>query len=513
MTSTSTGRLTSANSSRAVKAPVRSVCTSNITASGLSAISTIDGSLTPAADDRFLLTGQTSSVDNGIYVASSGTWTRATDFDANRDVAKGTLIVTQSGLMYRLTASDPIVIGTTALTFSSNDSSTIVASLASTALGAGASLVGLHDAGGLTSADDVEEVIAEILAASWVSTARLASNSVTPLKLATSSLQLSKMVNGRLDVSVAASACTVALKTRAGTDPSATDPVYVLFRDATLTSGDSAVLTITAATSFTISSGSTLGTSSAVPSRIYIGMANDGGTGRLFVYHAYSGTDIITLDEGLLYSSTAEGGAGGADSAQVLYSATSFSSKAVSLLGYFESTQATAGTWATAPSKVHALRSGDKRPGDLVQERASYGVGLDSGTLTIPFDATTPTSTEGDDYVAVGIEPRSACNRLLVDATLYLTNSSTANAAMTAALFDGGASAVSAGLANHTGTGKPIPVHVAYSVNAGSTSSKIFTVRAGLESAGTTYLNGSSTGGTLLGQTLTSVLRVREIQS
>ena len=111
-----TTRLQSANSSRAVKAPVRSVCTTNITASGLSAITTIDGSLTPAADDRFLLAGQTSSVDNGIYVASSGTWTRSTDFDANRDVAKGTLIVTQSGLMYRLTASDPIVIGTTALT-------------------------------------------------------------------------------------------------------------------------------------------------------------------------------------------------------------------------------------------------------------------------------------------------------------------------------------------------------------------------------------------------------------
>lgn len=512
MTSTSTDLRDGVNSSKAIKAPVRSVCTSNIAASGLSAITTIDGSLTPAAGDRFLLAGQTSSVDNGIYTVTTGTWERAKDFNNSRDVAMGTLIVTQSGIQYRLTASDPITIGTTALTFSSNDNATLATSLASAALGAGASLVGLHDAGALTSADDVEEVIAEILAANWVSTSRLASNSVTPLKLATTSPPIGKMVNGRLDVSVAANALTVALKTRAGTDPSATDPVYILFRDATLTSGDSAVLTITAATSFTVSSGSTLGTSGGVAHRVYIGMANDGGTGRLFAYNPGEGSSHIALDEGRQYSSTTEGGAGGADSEGVLYSAAAFSSKAISLLGYFESTQATAGTWATTPAKVHALRPSDRQMGDLVQERNSYEVGFNSGTLTVPYDNTTPTSTEGDQYLAVAITPTSPCNRLFVDATLYLTNSSTSVGAMTAALFAGSTAAVASGVNTHTGNSRPLPVHVAYQANSGSTSSITFTVRAGLESAGTTYLNGSSTGGTLLGQTLYSTLRVREIQ-
>lgn len=184
MTSVSTSRRDGVSTSVAIKAPVRSVCTSNITASGLSAISTIDGSLTPVAGDRFLLAGQTSSVDNGIYEAATGTWARAPDFNTNREVRKGTVILTQSGLQYRLTASDPITIGTTALTFSSNDSSTLATSLASTALGAGASLVGINDAGTLITATTVEAALQEIAANNWVTTVRINNSAVTHDKVA-----------------------------------------------------------------------------------------------------------------------------------------------------------------------------------------------------------------------------------------------------------------------------------------------------------------------------------------
>jgi hypothetical protein len=60
----------------------------------------------------------------------------------------------------------------------------------------------------------------------------------------------------------------------------------------------------------------------------------------------------VDLSETGLISTTAEGGAGAADSATVVYSTTARSSLAYRALGYIESTQATAGTWATAPSTI-----------------------------------------------------------------------------------------------------------------------------------------------------------------
>jgi hypothetical protein len=41
------------------------------------------------------------------------------------------------------------------------------------------------------------------------------------------------MLNGKLVASVASNALTIAVKTLAGNDPSASDPVFFVFRDAT----------------------------------------------------------------------------------------------------------------------------------------------------------------------------------------------------------------------------------------------------------------------------------------
>jgi len=53
-----------------------------------------------------------------------------------------------------------------------------------------------------------------------------------------------------------------------------------------------------------------------------------------------------------LITTTAEGGAGGADSSTVIYSTTARTNVAYRVLGIIRSTQATAGTWATAPSLI-----------------------------------------------------------------------------------------------------------------------------------------------------------------
>lgn len=117
MTTSVTSQIEGTLSSLAIKAPVHSVATTNITLSGLQTVGgvVLDGSTLY----RVLCTAQTNSVDNGIWDASTGSWSRAKDFDGPRDAVKGTLVIVQSSTntLYRLTTSNPIVPGTTALTF------------------------------------------------------------------------------------------------------------------------------------------------------------------------------------------------------------------------------------------------------------------------------------------------------------------------------------------------------------------------------------------------------------
>lgn len=154
-------------------------------------------------------------------------------------------------------------------------------------------------------------------------------------------------INLSLVASVGSSALTIAVKGQDGNDPSATNPVYVSFRSATLTSGLNAQLAITSALSLVISSGSTLGMTSAVAATLAIGIVNDAGTARLAIQNPTS----LPLVDGIV-STTAEGGAGAADSAGVLYTGTAATSKAITYVGFAIATEATAGTWATAPSTV-----------------------------------------------------------------------------------------------------------------------------------------------------------------
>lgn len=100
-----------------IKAPCRVATTAAITLSGQQ---TIDG-VAVVADDRVLVKNQASSVDNGIYVADTGDWSRAPDFDGSYDCANGTLIKVNSGTansgFWYASGTDPIQIGTDAVTF------------------------------------------------------------------------------------------------------------------------------------------------------------------------------------------------------------------------------------------------------------------------------------------------------------------------------------------------------------------------------------------------------------
>jgi hypothetical protein len=123
------------------------------------------------------------------------------------------------------------------------------------------------------------------------------------------------------------------------------------FRSTTLGSGTVTTVSGTPA-NLVISSGSTLGTVNAVASRIVVIALNNAGTIELAAVNISGGNQ---LDETNLISTTAEGGAGAADSANVIYSTTARTSVAYRVIGFIDSTQATAGTWATAPSTIQGV--------------------------------------------------------------------------------------------------------------------------------------------------------------
>jgi len=139
--------------------------------------------------------------------------------------------------------------------------------------------------------------------------------------------------------SVASSALTVTL-----------NPCALDFRSTPITIGTVNTRTVAAAISVVVPSTATLGTVSAVQSRIVVLALDNAGTVELAVVNISGGTN---LDETTLISTTAI--AAGSNSATVVYSTTARTSLPFRVVGYIESTQATAGTWATAPSTIQGF--------------------------------------------------------------------------------------------------------------------------------------------------------------
>lgn len=131
MTTTEIQRITGLRASIAMKAPCRAATTASITLSGEQ---TIDG-VAVVADDRVLVKNQSAGADNGIYLASTGAWTRAPDMNSTDDIRCGTQVWVTHGTTHGvtefvLTTDNPISLDTTALTFAPSLSTQGLATLA-----------------------------------------------------------------------------------------------------------------------------------------------------------------------------------------------------------------------------------------------------------------------------------------------------------------------------------------------------------------------------------------------
>lgn len=111
------------------KQSCRVLTDSDVTLTG-SAPATVDG-VSLGANDRVLVTGQTNSVQNGLYrvnvvgAGSNGTWVRSMDGDQQGEITAGMIVMVTEGTEYKdtqwkLITNDPIVLDESELVFEQN---------------------------------------------------------------------------------------------------------------------------------------------------------------------------------------------------------------------------------------------------------------------------------------------------------------------------------------------------------------------------------------------------------
>lgn len=211
--------------------------------------------------------------------------------------------------------------------------------------------------------------------------------------------------NVGLTATVGSNALTITLTGADGNAPSTTNPVSVaFFNDSTATSGVPVIRTVTSSSTVVVSNGSTLGTTNSTTYRLWVVAIDNGTTFDVGIYNSQAASSIIGLSEHIAYSSTAEGGAGGADSAQVLYSTTARTSKQVRHIGFVEISQATAGAWASAPNKTVPVGPGVPMSGSIIKHVSA----------TVSVASNSSSSTYADTGLTASITPSSTVNRIKV---------------------------------------------------------------------------------------------------
>ena len=228
--------------------------------------------------------------------------------------------------------------------------------------------------------------------------------SATPVSTATDP---GSITNCTLTAAVAGNALTVALKTQAGLDPTASDPCAISFRNASASLGNYSPISVTVATSFTTAtSGSTFGASNNAPFRLWVTAWNNGGVVLLGLSKQSSPTGIFPIEEGILQSSTACNACGTATLTGTFYTTTALTNKAIRILGYMDWANGltTAGTFSSGPTTIQLMGPGIRKPGDAVQTATA------SFTTNVTTTSTTPVNTG----LSVSITPTAAPNLMQI---------------------------------------------------------------------------------------------------
>jgi hypothetical protein len=209
------------------------------------------------------------------------------------------------------------------------------------------------------------------------------------------------LINGRLVESHAANAATFAIKTALGADPSATDPVSVIFSNGTSAS-------LTAALSVTIAAGAVLGSTSGVPFRLWFAIFNNAGTLLLGVRNCSNSSGVSGFG-GTGYASTANDNQSG----QVTWTnGTVLTWMPYVIVGFadYDSGMPTAGTWINPPTRIILFGPHTSKPGDAM---STYNVTA-SGNLS------TSSATPANIGTSKALTPSSLHSLFKVDAAVRM---------------------------------------------------------------------------------------------
>ena len=151
----------------------------------------------------------------------------------------------------------------------------------------------------------------------------------------------------------------------------------------------------------------------------------------------------------------------------------------------------TAGTINGASLVASTVDNTKVATGFVVQAVNTLSNAVATGTTLIPIDDTIPQITEGDQYMTLAITPKSATNILVIQVTVYMSNSA-ANDLIVALFQDSTANALAAASTYQGAATGRVTIPLTYTMTAGTTSSTTFRIRAGGSAAGTTTFNGFS---------------------
>lgn len=323
--------------------------------------------------------------------------------------------------------------------------------------------------------------------------------------------------NISMGVSASANALTITLQAQVGA-LSASNPGYIPFRQSAVP--NFVYRTVTANTTLVLSSGSTLGNVvSGENFRVWVVVFDDSGTVRL---GAIKTTKLTPSSGAVLFaqyplqpmgtaSSTAEGGAGTADSSLTFYTPVAVTNKSYTVLGYVDYTNGTStpGLW-TAPNIKANYYQGLAMPGTPVQVQQTASNTVATGTTVIPLDNTSPLITEGDQYMAADTFTASSVTGFVCVAHNGYYSSSAAGTIITATLFDTTSGALyAAWIGARVGTAGVLGAVAGTVCLKPSISAMTFVIRAGSAVAGTTTFNGSAGAGIYNGA-LNSILTITE---
>ncbi|MBN8532775.1 MAG: DUF2793 domain-containing protein [Rhizobiales bacterium] len=326
-------------------------------------------------------------------------------------------------------------------------------------------------------------------------------------------------VNMGLATTLAAGALTIRLTTSAGLEPSGGSQCVLPFRSAIASSGEVTMRQVFAQTSITLSSGSTLGVLAAnAPFALWVVAFDDAGTARLGVINCLSGRNVFPLGRASpLATSTAEGGAGGADNAHTFYSAAAMVAKPYCILGRLEwsSGLAAIGAWA-APDRIEVWHPSMKLPGDVVQ--VAHTVKTDTFTSTISGALT---DIPG---LSLSVAPTSAANLIRATPRVQGQTSTTGDACSFALLrgstnIGGGVASgnrvsVFAGLQRTTDNNSTSTATALVVDAPGTVSPTLYKVQFILQSSGTLFVNRTHSDSDVAGVgRYSSSITLEEIQS